>query len=129
VYEFSAKDGNKYYIDLDDGQHVMVYDSSNSRVGSVTLMHVNEGDWKLPSYFYLQHLELGRCKRLGIGTEVFRLHNEIFGEPVVAASEFGPRMDDGSHLIDDGIPFVAKMREKGLICAEAGDAEFMDDDY
>lgn len=129
MHEFTAKDGNKYYIDLDDGQDITVYDSNKSRVGSVTLMHVNEDDWKMPSYFYLQHLELDKCKRLGIGTEVFRLHNEIFGEPITAASELGPRMDDGSHLIDDGIPFVAKMREKGLICAEAGDEGLMDDDY
>lgn len=129
MHEFTAKDGNKYYIDLDDGEDISVFDRNKSLVGSITLMHVNEYDWNLPSYFYLQHLGLDKCKRLGIGTEVFRLHNEVFGEPITAASEFGPKMDDGSHLIDDGIPFVRKMREKGLICAEPGNEEFLDDDY
>lgn len=129
MLEFTAKDGKKYFIELDDGENITVFDSNQGRVGSITLMHVNEDDWKLPSYFYLQNLDLKGCTRLGIGTEVFRLHNEIFGEPITAANEFSPRMDDGSHLIDDGIPFVAKMREKGLICAEANNEEFMDDDY
>lgn len=46
--------------------------------------------------------------RLGIGTGVFHLYKEIFEDP--AASEFGLKMDNSSLLIDDGIPFVAKMR-------------------
>ena len=129
MHEFIAKDGNKYYIDLDDGQDITVFDNAMNRIGSITLMHVNEDDWKLPSYFYLQHLELDRCKGLGIGTQIFRLHNEIFNEPITAASQFGPKMDDGSHLIDDGIPFVAKMREMGLICADPDDEDFIDEDY
>ncbi len=128
MHEFIAKDGNKYYIDLDDGEDVTVFDSNNCKVGSITLLHVNKDGWPLPSYFYVHDLALNGCKRLGIGTEVFRLHNEIFGESITAANRFGPRMDDGSHLIDDGIPFIAKMREKGLICAETGDEGFMDDD-
>lgn len=118
MHEFTAKNGNKYYIDLGDGEDITVFDSNMSQVGSVTLMHVNEDDLRQSSYFYLQHLGLDKCKRLGIGSEVFRLHKETFGEAITAASEFGPKMDDGSHLIDDGIPFVRKMRENGLICAE-----------
>lgn len=129
MHKFTAKDGNRYYIDLDDGQDITVFDCNKNRVGSITFMHVNEDDWGVASYFYLQNLDLNGCKRLGIGTEVFRLHKKTFQEPILAASEFDPKMDDGSHLIDDGIPFVAKMREKGLICAEVGDESFMDDDY
>jgi hypothetical protein len=129
MHELIAKDGNKYFIDLDDGENITVFDSNQGQVGSITLMYVNGDDWKSPSYFYLQKLDLKGCTRLGIGTEVFRLHNKIFGEPITAAKESGSKMYDGSHLIDDGIPFVAKMREKGLICAESIDEEFMDDDY
>jgi hypothetical protein len=129
MQELTAKDGNKYFIDLDEGENITVFDSNQGQVGSITLMYVNGNDLKSPNYFYLQYLDLNGCKRLGIGTEVFRLHNKFFGESITAANEFGPKMDDGSHLIDDGIPFVAKMREKGLICAESIDGEFMDDDY
>lgn len=128
MYEFKAKNGNKYYIDLDDGAEISVFDANECKVGSVSLMHVNADDPELSSYFYLQHLDLGACKRLGIGTEIFRLHNEHIGEPITAANLIGPSMDDGSHLIDDGVPFVQKMREKGLICREAGDEDFMDED-
>jgi hypothetical protein len=128
MQELTAKDGNKYFIDLDGGENITVFDSNQGQVGSITLMYVSGDDWESPNYFYLQNLDLNGCTRLGIGTEVFRLHKKIFGEPITAANEFGPRMDDGSHLIDDGIPFVARMREKGLICAEPIDEEFMDDD-
>lgn len=126
--EFVANDGNTYYIDLDDGEDIIVFNSDKCKVGSVTFMHVNVDAWPLTSYFYLQHLELESCKRLGIGTEIFRLHNEQFGEPITAANEIGPNMEDGSHLIDDGVPFVHKMREKGLICAEPNDYGFIDED-
>lgn len=127
MYEFIAKDGNPYNIDLDDGESVRVFDANGCEVGSVTFMQVNADDFELPSYFYLQHLDLEGCKRLGIGTEIFRLHNEHIGEPITAANQFGPSMDDGSHLIGDGVPFVQKMREKGFICAE--DSEGEDEDY
>lgn len=127
MHEFIANDGKTYYIDLSEGEDITVLDSSGCKVGSVTLLHVNANDWPLPSYFYLQHLDLESCKRLGIGTEIFRLHNQYLGEPITAADQFGPKIDDGSHLIDDGVPFVQKMREKGFICAEAGDVDFLDE--
>lgn len=41
MYEFTAKHRNKYYIDLGDGTDITVYDSDESRVGSVMKMHVN----------------------------------------------------------------------------------------
>lgn len=118
--EFIAKDGNKYFIDLDDGECIEVLNSNKKRIGSITFMHVNGDcdDYTLDSYFYLQNLDLKNCKHLGIGGEVFRLHKEYFGEPITAAGENGPKMDDGSHLIDDGPAFVSKMREKGLICEQ-----------
>ena len=130
MHEFVAKDGNTYYIDLDDGETIYVSDVNGCQMGSVTLMHVNSGDGRRPEsgYFYLQHLDLQRCKRLGIGTEIFRLHNECFGEPITAATQFGPKMDDGSHLIEDGIPFVKKMRDEGLICPAFDDDEDPEDD-
>lgn len=123
MHEFVAKDGNKYTIDLNDGEDIHVYNADNQRVGSIAMMHVNADDYELPSYYYIQNLALNGCKRVGIGTEILRLHNEYFGEPIAAANEFRPSMDDGSHLIDDGIAFIAKMREKGLVCPEDGDEE------
>jgi hypothetical protein len=123
MHEFLAKDGNIYHIELDDGEDIFVYDGDGGRVGSITMMHVNADDYKLPSYYYIQNLDLHGCKRLGIGTEILRLHNKTFGEPITAANQFGPSMDDGSHLIHDGILFIEKMREEGLVCPEDGDDE------
>ncbi len=118
MHRFKAKDGNVYTIDLDDGENIEVRDNQRNQIGSVTLLHVNAdcNDYKMESYFYLQHLALDDCKRLGIGREIFRLHIKYFGEVITAAQEDGPVMDDGSHLINDGIPFVRKMREIGYIC-------------
>ena len=127
MQEFLAKDGNIYNIDLDDGENIFVYDADGGRVGSITMLHVNADDYKLPGYYHIQNLDLQRCKRLGIGTEILRRHIECFGEPITAANQFGPSMDDGSHLIDDGIPFIEKMREMGLVCPEDGDDEDVDD--
>jgi len=130
MYEYEAKDGKIYYIDLDFGQNVSVQNSSGGVVGTVTFLEVNADDDELPTYFYLQDLNLQKCKGLGIGREIFRLHKEHIGDPIVAASEFGPSMEDGSHLIDDGIPFVRKMRSEGLICPETSDEDHLDsDDY
>ncbi len=128
MYEFIAKDRNTYFIDLGDGENIEVFDENRRKVGTITFMHVNAGDEELDSYFYLQHLDLENCKRLGIGTEVFRLHNEFFAEPITAASEYGPKFDDGSYLTGDGIPFVAKMRKLGLICEEGNDESDMNDE-
>lgn len=129
MHEFIAKDGNKYYIDLDD-EEIHVQNSAGEHVGSITLMHVVSDDYKAPDYYYLQYLDLQKCKRLGIGTEALRLHNEYFCEPIIAASESGPKMDDGSHLIDDGIPFVREMRRKGYICIGPSESnEFEDQEY
>lgn len=127
MYEFLAKDGNTYHIELNDGEDVFVYDANNGRVGSITMMHINTDDYKLSSYYHIQNLDLHGCKRLGIGTEILRLHIEHFGEPITAARQFGRSMDDGSHLINDGIPFIKKMREKGLVCPEDDDDEDISD--
>lgn len=123
MQEFIAKNGQTYFIDLDEGENVCVYDNDKNVVGDMTFLHVNADDWKTPNsdYFHLQNLNLEQCKRLGIGTEIMRLHIECFERPITAASAFGPRMDDGSHLINDGIPFVQKMRELGLICSDEED--------
>lgn len=118
MHEFIAKDGNKYFIDLDDGQDITVLNSNKEKVGSVCLAYIDNGCYKMDNYFYVKELVLNKCKRLGIGTEIFRLHKEVFGEPITAASVYGPKMDDGSHLIDDGVPFIQKMRELGLVSPE-----------
>ncbi len=38
--EFIAKDGNKYFIDLDDGENITVFNSDKRKVGSITLMQL-----------------------------------------------------------------------------------------
>lgn len=35
--------------------------------------------------------------------------------PICAAEENSVKMSDGSHLIGDGVPFIAKMRDEGIV--------------
>ncbi len=118
MHEFIAKDGNKYFIDLDDSQDITVFNSNKDNMGGICLLYIDNGCYKMNSCYYVTGLDLKNCKRIGIGTEIFRLHKEVFREPITAASVHGPKMDDGSHLIDDGVPFIQKMRELGLVSPE-----------
>ncbi len=128
--DFVAKDGRIYQIELSyDGETITVF-FENEKFGSISLMQC-EGVGYDDCYFYIINLDLQNCKRLGIGTASLQYHIEIFERPIVAASINGPRMEDGSHLIDDGIPFITKMRSLGIVAPEP--SEFIDnleiDDY
>ncbi|MGL5759025.1 hypothetical protein [Plesiomonas sp.] len=130
MLKFLAKDCNTYQIDLDDDQEIKVYDANGKEVGSISFLHVTNEDFGQGDYYYLTDLSLEKCKRLGIGTEIFRLHKEIYNEPITAAEDSGQRYSDGSHLVNDGVPFVAKMRELGFICPDSNTQEFTEiDDY
>jgi hypothetical protein len=112
IYDFVAKDGNTYQIDLED-EYIEV-SLKGQVMGSISL-DLTQNDDPVPDYYYITDLSLEKCKRLGIGRECLRLHQEHIGSPICAAEENSGKMDNGSHLIDDGVYFIAKMREEGIV--------------
>ena len=77
----------------------------------------------MPDYFHITHLELEKCKREGIGRRCLQYHKEIFDSPITAGPKCGSKQEDGSHLVGDGVPFIAKMRMEGIVCPDPEDVE------
>lgn len=126
--KFKAKNEKDYFIVFDDeGETVEVFDNSNSDIvlGHIDFVLIeNELHRGYSDYYYLvQCLALDNCKRIGIGTEIFKRHTERFELPIIARENDGQRWEDGSHLTGDGVPFIEKMREKGYVVASGNDYE------
>lgn len=115
IYDFVAKDGNTYQIDLED-EYIEVR-FNGEVMGSISLDLIQNDD-RLPDYYRITDLSLEKCKRLGIGRECLRLHQEEIGSPICAAEKNSGKMSDGSHLIDDGVYFIARMRADGIVVKE-----------
>ena len=64
---------------------------------------------------HLWHMDFGSYKGQGIGRRCLELVLEHSGSEITASDDDGVRKDDGSHLIGDGLVFVARMRQDGLI--------------
>jgi len=115
---FKAKDGRSYEILISDEGDRISAEYSGNEVGYISLDYV-QGEYKNSmEYYYITELAMGGCKGKGIGEAALSFHKEVFNAPLVAAPEHGPKMPDGSHLIDDGVPFIRKMRTKGIVCPE-----------
>ena len=102
--EFRAKDGKLYTINVDDEGERLEVSLQGVSLGHILLEYRYDPPIE-PEHFYIHDLALDKCK-------------EHFGLPIVAAREHGPKREDGSHLIDDGVPFIRRMREKGIVCPE-----------
>lgn len=115
--KFKATDGKLYAICIDDeGERVEVF-RGEERLGHIELEHRFDPPI-VPEHYYVYYLALGKCKRKGLGEAALKYHKELFELPIIAAHERGPELADGSHLIDDGVPFIRRMREKGIVCPE-----------
>lgn len=116
---FTAKDNKEYVLLIDDkGEHVIVQFES-IELGYIKLEYVKSSYKGPPEHYYITSLEMSKCKRVGLGEAALRFHKESFSLPLVAAEEGSKKLSDGSHLIDDGIPFIRRMREKGIVCPES----------
>tara|TARA_B100000700_G_scaffold313905_1_gene399678 strand:+ start:9894 stop:10277 length:384 start_codon:yes stop_codon:yes gene_type:complete len=121
--DFEANDGRTYTLVIPDEGDRISAELCGNEVGYIALDYIS-GEYKRPGdYYYITDLAMNRCKGIGIGEEALRFHKEIFDTPIVAAPERGPKMQDGSHLIDDGLPFIRRMREKGIVCPEPSEPE------
>lgn len=115
---FTGKDGETYQISLsEEGDQIKVFYKDQLQ-GSISLMCC-EGVGHDDFYYHIMDLSLQKCRRKGIGQACLKYHIEIFQSPITAAPVYGPSMDDGSHLIDDGIPFIIEMRKRGIVVQEA----------
>ncbi|SFR38013.1 hypothetical protein SAMN04488073_0113 [Marinobacter gudaonensis] len=115
--EFRAKDGNSYTIKIDDkGERIEVF-LQGVNLGHILLERRCDPPIE-PEHFYINDLALNKYRGKGLGEAALLFHINQFGVPILAAREHGPKREDGSHLIDDGVPFIRRMREKGIVCPE-----------
>jgi hypothetical protein len=115
--EFRAKDGNSYTIKIDDiGERIEV-SLQDVSLGQILLEYRYDPPIEL-EHFYINDLALNKCRGKGLGEAALSFHIEQFGLPIVAAREHGSKREDGSHLIEDGVHFIRRMREKGIVCPE-----------
>jgi len=110
---YVASDSKEYELRIDQEKILVLL--GGYLKGSISLSLIDQGE-KSRDYYYITDLDLENCKRLGIGRACLKAHIEIYDMPICAASVFGPKMDDGSHLVNDGGPFIEKMRQEGLVC-------------
>ncbi len=116
-HNFTAKDSEIYLISADEfGEEITVFKDGES-LGHISLERISD-EGPDNEIFYVTHLSLENCRRLGIGRACLQLHHRTFGRPITAGVDNGTTSGDGSHLTGDGLPFVTKMREEGLIVSD-----------
>lgn len=116
--DFTAKDGKRYQIKIDDeGTQISVH-LSGTMLGTIELTHKEEGEVEKGGcyeWFHITNLSLDKCKFKGIGRECLIFHKESFGIPITAGKSDGSKSEDGSHLTGDGVGFIDKMRKEGVV--------------
>lgn len=112
---FLAADNKEYELKIDHEDIQVFY--GKTLKGSISFRLIEQWGGS-NDHYYITNLDLEKCKRLGIGRACLKAHIDFFGAPICAASLSGPKMDDGSHLVNDGGAFIEKMRQEGLVRAE-----------
>ena len=121
--DFKANDGRSFTLVIPDEGDRISAEYYGNELGHISLNYIPD-EYKYPgNYYYITDLSMDSCKGIGIGEAALRFHKEIFDARIVAAPEQGPKMQDGSHLINDGVPFIRKMREKGIVCPEPSESQ------
>ncbi|HHK0379435.1 TPA: hypothetical protein ACQQJB_003609 [Pseudomonas aeruginosa] len=122
--QFAAKDGFFYSIIIDDDGQEITIELDGKKVGSISLDFHGGGVWdNSPDRYHITDLSLEQCKGKGIGQRCLELHIEEFGMKLTAGVAGRGEAPDGSHLIGDGIGFIKRMREKGIVCPSEFDFE------
>lgn len=122
IEEFVAKDKAAYIIEIDEGGEQITVARDGVVLGTISLdWHEGEPSIGVPEHFKITHLELDNCKGKGLGEQCLRFHRECFDAPLFAGDADRGKSSDGSYLIDDGVGFIARMREKQIVCRSAFD--------
>lgn len=118
---FKIRSGEEVDIAIDeDAERVIVFNQNGDEIGSIDYKTITcEGKYEYDEYIYLTHMCLDKMGkkyvRQGIGRECLKLLNK-YRLPVTAAYAGEIKKDDGSYLVNDGLPFIQKMRDEGLVC-------------
>lgn len=126
---FVGRNGISYDVVIDeDGLSIRVL-AAGLLVGTIDLDFRFEeiNGYSVFPHYHITHLALEACKGNGIGSFALRLHRDVF-ETVLTAGVEGPECPDGSHLRGDGVPFIAKMRERGIVAPAAVESILMDEE-
>lgn len=115
VEDFTTSGGTVYRIEIDfSGEEVAVY-MDEVAVGTMSLRLIEGDPPYQPDMYRITNLALNGCMRQGVGRRCLQFHHEMFDAPIIAGNNDGTKSDDGSHLIDGGPGFIAKMRAEGLV--------------
>lgn len=121
--EFQCKNGSLIKIALNDDDYTATaLDPSGAEIGHFEFYEISDesGTVLKFSWAYLDKLD-GSYKRQGIGEEMLRRVKDRYRHTIIAEANDGIRKDDGSHLTQDAVGFVQRMREKGLIAPLPGE--------
>lgn len=119
--KIKATNGTKYEIDIsEDGDLIRVY-LDGKTVGRIVLEERlgdlgERGSSGEPHHFHIIELSLEDCRGRGLGQRSLELHRKRFGLPLTAGYVDRGEASDGSHLIGDGVGFIAAMRRKEIVC-------------
>ena len=111
---FESKSGVEYQLVNHSGLEIEVR-LNGKTVGSIVFREVGLPH---PPYvlYHITNLGLDKCKKQGVGRACLLFHKEIYSAPLSAGRDDGILEDDGSHLTGDGVGFIAKMRQEGIVC-------------
>lgn len=123
--EFQSKDnGAIYRLEIDDtGELITVSKVTLERIGSISLLYIDDEDAPNQGCFHITNLSLEACKRRGVGRACLLYHRELFSSPLTAGSAYENNSEDGSHLTGDGGGFIAKMRSEGIVRKDRSDGD------
>lgn len=118
--KYIDKNGRAFAITLDYlGESINVF-CKGQKIGFLSFTFETDSDLgRNNNHYHITHLALNEgFTKLGIGEACLQFHIEKFSLPLTAASQFDTQRDDGSHLTNDGVPFIMKMRQRGIVCPD-----------
>lgn len=127
----NGKNNIEYKLELDECSYtVFIYDSSQKPIGSISFEEVNDDQWDTLQALKIHTLDIDiKHKRQGLGEAAIRLSKEYFDLPIIAEDYSGDKNQGASRLVSDGVGFVIKMREIGLVLPLKEEKNPFEDDY
>lgn len=117
------RDGRKIYIVPDEAlDQVDVFDAEGGPIGAFHFIRIEDADESYRHHLTWQYLDAQEgYRRCGIGQKILEIVIECWDTRITAGENDGNKSSMGDHLEGDGAPFVARMREKGLIAKSTYD--------
>jgi hypothetical protein len=112
---YNMKNGKEFTVEYDDNLCIAkAYHIDGTEIGSFQFREIEAG-YEVYQSLHITHM--GLCIRgQGIGETILRhILDTTDIRSISAGEDDGIPREDGSHLIDGGIGFIKKMREKGLV--------------